>query len=241
MRAEDIYYKKSPDTIIACCNTHGIIPVFGAISENGIYDDYFIHHKLPEDMNMIKITATALGVANISTLDNLNEINDTLKRFSKNLRRKPLMETARKIRNEIQRITKKNAAGIINMKLGNINNEDRQHYDGYRHYADNMFLLEEIKGGEVYIDKEFVKFTETEITELGSNEEYINKLLLMEKDSVDFFEIFDGEMANVSQCTFIQCLESMGIRNILFVDLSCSITTANARTNRKLKRRLCNA
>lgn len=91
------------------------------------------------------------------------------------------------------------------------------------------------------MDKEFVQFTEGEMAEFGSNTKYINKLIMMEKEAVDFFEMIRDSgfgMTHISQSSFIQWLESMEIVNVIMVDLTCSITTADARTNRKLRRRL---
>jgi hypothetical protein len=230
-----------PDTIIVSCNTHGIMPIFDVIDDNGIQDQCLLEYKLPDHMNLIKITATDIGVANISTLENLNEINATLERRAKNLckKKKPLMQMAKEIRNEIFKINKKNESGI--QLSPNMDSEDQKHYKAYYHYADNMFRIEETRGGEIYMDKEFVQFTEGEMAEFGSNTKYINKLIMMEKEAVDFFEMIRDSgfgMTHISQSSFIQWLESMEIVNVIMVDLTCSITTADARTNRKLRRRL---
>jgi len=242
MKLEDIFYKQSTGTVIACSNTHGIIPVVNARSDNGICDDYFIQHRLPEHMNIIKITATVLGVANISTLENLNEINDAIKRYSKKINKKngkPLIEIAKQIRDEIRTINKKHAGKIINVG-DDLTDEDKLHYDAYRHYMDDMFRIEVIRGGDLYNEKKFIQFTENEQFDFGAaDNKYVNKILLMEKGVVNFFEIYGyGDMTKVSQSSFFQWLEEYNINSAIFVDLSCSVTTADSRTNRKLKRRL---
>ena len=121
-----------------------------------------------------------------------------------------------------------------------------------------MFRLLEIYDKESYIDKIFIKFTADELQQHfnihrqnndadddddddDDDNDFINKIILSNMENSDVFSLLEAigyPIDEIKHSELLEYLYGMGIENIIFVDLSCSLTDVDKRTLRKVKRRL---
>ena len=80
-------------------------------------------------------------------------------------------------------------------------------------------------------DKLFIKFSEGELINPDNfPEHYFNKIILYNLDEFNLFNMLESVGINVEQITMEQLMEflvSLGVQNLIVVDLSCSVFNGN--------------
>jgi hypothetical protein len=247
--------KMRSDVVVAVCNTHGMFPVVTVNNNDGTIDHCILEQRIPDNMQLIHITATVLGVPNVSNLEILKRINRLVynksNAFYASKNKMTPRQMAEIIRTEICEINKENIKEINRLYHNSLKHpikesETLKYYQNYSHYSDNMFHLNVLNEGNAYADKKYIQFTPDELAEMRIvNNAYMNKILIFENKPIDVFGAFDayGMSDNhMSLSDFLQFVEGLDSderkkKTVIFVDLSCSVTQMDDRTNRKLKRR----
>ena len=161
-----------PKTTIVIANTHGLIHITTQkfiLGPNDIVEDHKVICKpLLDNMRLIKINATLFGTPNISTLENLNKINQAIQEIAQDdsissiTEEKDLLIIAKKIKKKIMEINKQNKNEVLKLAQKLSPEENGNYFQNYAHYSYKMFRLLEIYDKESYIDKIFIKFTADE-------------------------------------------------------------------------------
>ena len=240
-----------PKTVFATSITHGIIPITNSAITT---DPEFIYKTLPKHMNLIRINVTELGVSNISTLENTVNINDAIcKKIHANIANQTtnLLRTAVSIKNVIKRTNRENKQGIIQASGDAIYEEKQSLFADYLHSADNMYKIEQIRGGDSYIEKIFTKFTEEELEIARKNDinengfetdasDCFNRINIVNMEGMDVFAMFENMgylLVELQFSDFIEFMNGLGVENVVLIDMSCNnIDTKDPRTMRRLRR-----
>jgi hypothetical protein len=216
-----------PKTLVIGINMHGELH----LKEDGS------PHKdtVPENMYISVINAVAPGVPNISTFEKSEELAekvykrikrrknwnkltktqiDNLSEGIKDLLVKTNKEQSKDIIKEHQRLYSKNQVNMVFQKFSN-------NYD-------HSFKITTYDSGNKMPDKLYLKFGEGEALNPDSIEEkYFNTIVLYNLEGEpDIFEILQSVGMDIDQITTFQLIEfltSLGVENLIIVDLSCYV------------------
>jgi hypothetical protein len=114
-----------------------------------------------------------------------------------------------------------------------------------------MYKIEQIHGGDSYIEKIFTKFTEEELEIARKNDinengfetdasHCFNRINIVNMDGIDVFAMFEKMgylLVELQFSDFIEFMNGLGVENVVFIDMSCNnIDIKDARTMRRLRR-----
>ena len=233
-----------PETMILVSNTHGLVPI---VSKTSI-DSSLKYIKLPSDVTITKVDVVALGVPNISTLENTNKVNDAiLKYYERFLKDKlenlePII-VAKRLQKIIKKANHQNQKDIAELVLSKKYTDEITRFLPYFHHTDKMYHIEEIQGGKCYIEKIFTRFTQEELEhfDVTEDDQYINRINILNMDNMDIFMMLEQLGYVVDELTRTQIIEflvGLGAKNVVFLDLACSITDSSERTTRRFRRNI---
>lgn len=216
-----------PKTIVIGINMHGELH----LKEDGTPNKYII----PNKFRVTVINAVAPGIPNISTLEKSEELAenvykrikrrknwnkltksqiDSLSESIKNLLVDTNKEESKEIIKEHERLYSKN---IVNKK-----------FEKFANYYDHSFRITTYNSGQKIPDKLYLKFGEGEVLNPNNIDEiYFNKVVLYNLEGEpDIFEILQSVGMDIDQITtsqLIEFLSSLGVENLIIVDLSCYV------------------
>jgi len=224
-----------PETLIIGINMHGEIP----LDNNG---DPF-QMTIPENMFIIKIDSVTFGVANVSTLDIYEKISENVSNYIETEYKETndILETANHIKNIS---VETNIENIENIKK-NYNKHNKPVLANYVYHYNKSFTINKYYPNSTLINKNFKLFTKEEEDKYEIDIEsifFFNKIIIYNMDNADVFSLIREYMdPTIEQITLFQLIElftQMGAKNIIFLDLSCSIFTPidnTSLTNREIR------
>ena len=237
-----------PETMILVSNTHGLVPIVSKNNKTSI-DASLKYMKLPTDVTLTKLDVVALGVPNISTLENTNKVNDAILKYYERFLKDKLenlepINIAKRLRKIIKMANQQNQTDIEELVLSKKYRDEITRFLPYFHHTDKMYHIEEIQGGNNYSEKIFTRFTQEELDHFDVTEkddQYINRINILNMDNMDIFMMLEQLGYVVDELTRTQIIEflvGLGVKNIVSLDLACSITDSNERTTRRIRRNI---
>lgn len=229
-------------TVIIIATTHGYVPLEQG-SSNKPKTPKYKTTTLTEDINIYKIDAVPLGIANVSVPSVTQDICQKIQQLTENtyLLTEPqlLVQLVKDILQESNtELTKQVLSDVQEFKDTNAISDKVVKYAAN---LDKRFAANEVSVGEDYIDKVFYLMDQVEICAIMENFEdesdeisdCINKLLLVNADNLDIFDVLQNVLCDTELTTmnmsniidfvvgFTQC------KNIVFVDLTCNVFKNN--------------
>lgn len=202
------------ETVIVCCNTHG-----------KIYSEFV--ETVPENMSLCRINAVAFGVPNIQTIRGLNRLNQISKKHIKGFTGESFSEFISSLAVSLKIESDKEYVRLC---------RDRHTIDQsekFIHYGDQRFCS---FGTKQYMNKVYFTF------EKGCHKrKYFNKLMLYKTDGseIDILEVLKtmGHKLNeIKLSELMELLSGIGYKNIVLVDLTCSTSDIDERSQRIIRR-----
>ena len=202
------------ETVIVCCNTHG-----------KIYSDFV--ETVPENMSLCRINAVAFGVPNIQTIHMLNRLNQISKKHIRGFIEEPLSQFVSILSGVLLKESNKEYATLYR------NRHSIDESEKFIHYGDQRFCS---SGTRKYMNKVYSLF------EKGCHKRrYFNKLMLYRTDGseIDILEVLKtmGHKLNeIKLSELMELLSGIGYKNIVLVDLTCSTSDIDERSQRIIRR-----
>ena len=226
------------ETVIIIATTHGYVPLEQG-SSNKQKTPKYKTTTLTEDINIYKIDAVPLGIANVSVPSVTHDICQKIQQLTENV---SLLTEPRLLVQLVKDILQESNAELTKQVLSDVQEfkDTNAISDKVVKYAANLdkrFVENEVSVGEDYIDKVFYLMDQVEICAImedfedESNEisDCINKLLLVNADNLDIFDVLqnvlcDTELTALNMSNIIDFVVGFTqCKNIVFVDLTCNV------------------
>jgi len=195
-----------------------------------------IYTTVPENLTVYTINSVAPGVPNISTLENYENLSEQIYAKVETIEDWNTVN-AENLSEELKRLlvelNKEQSEEIIKLVQQNYSKRIKnEHHANYAYHYDKSFQIKTYYGNQNIPNKLFLKFTENEIEQIEQDDDiengYFNKIVLYNLEGQpDLFELLEAVSGNqfdridISQiCDFFT---SLGVENLIIVDLSCSI------------------
>lgn len=214
-----------PKTLVIGIYMHGILP----LDKNGEMQ----MQKVPKGLNVTTINSVAPGITNISNIEAIETIAKQLsskiktkKNYNK-LTKTQITKITENIRDLLVEENKQHAFNIIkeyhySYSKYKVNN-DFQHF-AYQY--DNSFRIKTYDTYSSIPNKLFIKFTNGEQSNPNNfHEHYFNKIILYNLQELDLFEMLETSgltIEHISMENLMEYFVSLGVQNLIIVDLSCS-------------------
>lgn len=235
-----------PETLVIGIHLHGEIH----LNKNG----YPNKEKIPDGMRLNIINAVAPGVSNISTLQvnetmaqnistiidsyNINKLTKYKTNILCNILKNMLVET-----NKIQSTNIiKEYQDLYNKNIINPTFQDFVHQYG------NSFKINSYETNEFIYDKIFIKFSDGQIINPHNYpENYVNNIVLYnlegKPDLFDILQMCGLEVTHITIGQIMEFLVNLGVKNLVIIDLSCSVFKGDSeflskRNIRQLRRQM---
>jgi len=211
---------KIPETLVVGINTHGEIPVDSTTNKplQFRFDD--------ADINIYKLSASAPGVSNISTIEPFESMNQKISECVQD------MDQISSKMAKIKKICRSNNRENLENMMRDPKIRSDAKFREYMHQYDNAFQWQHIATDCVIDNKTYIKFTEEEIRELdieSKEPEYFNRIVFYNMDNIDLFtlieSVMDTKIETLTLKDLIDFIINLGkdkVKTIIFVDLSCS-------------------
>ena len=211
-----------PETLIVGINTHGEIP----LDNNGNP----FQMTIPENMCIIKIDSVTPGVKNASTLNIYEKISENVSNYIETEYNET--DDISKTANDITNIAvQTNTENIENIKK-DYNKYNNQDLANYVYHYNKSFKINKYYPNSTLINKNFTLFTKEEEDKYEIDIEsifFFNKIIIYNMDNTNVFtlirEFMDPNIEQITLFELIELLTQMGAKNIIFLDLSCSVFT----------------
>lgn len=214
-------------TIIIGINMHGEIP----LDINGTP----IQAIVPEGMYISVISATVCGVPNISTLDNYENIAEGVSEQTKmitnwnTMSKREINDISQSIKNILIATNNEESSNIIK-DYQSLYKKGKQNTDMARfsHHYDKAFNISTFDSESNIPNKLYLKFQEGEVQDVNNIEPYyFNKIVIYNLDGEpDIFELLQSMGMNIDEISTLDMLtflRSLGVENLIIVDLSCNV------------------
>lgn len=219
-----------PKTLIIGVFLHG---------ELHLTDDGELNNDIvPEGICVNVINAVAPGVPNISTLEDYENIATQISRVIK--RRKNYDKLTNYQTNKLSEDLRDMLVRENGDQANDIIKEHQHLYykrkvrpelEKFVHQYGNSFKIKTYLANDNIPNKLFTKFSEGEVINPDKiPEKYFNKIVLYNLEESDLFTMLVSAGLDIDQITLGQMLEflvSLGVQNLIIVDLSCSIIKGN--------------
>jgi hypothetical protein len=203
---------------------------------------------IPDNMSIHIVNAVAPGVPNISTIEIYEEMSEetnkmvnTIKEWDK-LTNKELIGLTSQIRDSLVQTNKEQSEDIIrcHQQMYRTNNV-LDNFQKFAHNYDNSFRITSYNSGDFIPDKLFLKFSEGELINPNNfPENHFNKMVMYNvENQPDLFDILKEVGLNIEEITLSQLMEflnGIGTKNIILVDLSCSVFKSESLTDYDIRR-----
>ena len=223
----------TPKTLIIGIYMHGILP----LDKNGEMQ----MQKVPKGLRITTINSVAPGITNISNIETIETIAKQLsskvktkKNYNK-LTKTQITNLTENIRDSLVNENKQHAFNIIKEYQHQYQyqyqykvNTDFQHF-AYQY--DNSFKIKTYESYDNIPDKLFIKFTNGEHSNPNNfPEHYFNKIILYNLHELNLFEMLKTcglTIEHISMEYLMEYFVSLGVQNLIIVDLSCSTFNAD--------------
>ncbi len=216
-----------PKTVVVGINMHGELH----LTENGSLKKDVV----PNNFRVTVINAVAPGVPNISTFQKSEEMAEKV--YNRVKRRKnwdkltktQIHDLAESIKDLLVKTNKQQSKDIIkeHQRLYSKNQVNKP-FQTFSHQYGNAFKITSYEPGDKIPDKLYLKFQEGEALNPDNIEEkYFNTVILYNLEGEpDVFEMLKSVGMDIEEITTAQLIEflsSLGVENLIIVDLSCSV------------------
>ena len=216
-----------PKTIVIGINMHGELH----LKEDGTPNKEIIPNKFRATV----INAVAPGIPNISTLEKSEELAEKIyKRIKRRknwnkLTKSQIDSLSEMIKHLLVDTNKEESKEIIkeHQRLYSKHTVNKK-FEQFANYYDHSFRITTYDSGQKIPDKLYLKFGEGEVLNPNNIDEiYFNKVVLYNLEGEpDIFEILQSVGMDIDQITtsqLIEFLSSLGVENLIIVDLSCYV------------------
>ena len=202
-----------------------------------------IYGTVPENLTVYTINSVAPGVPNISTLKNYENLSEQINEKVQTIEDLDTVnaeDLTEELKDLLVELNKDQSQEIIKLAQQNYSKGIKnEHQANYAHHYNKSFQINTYYSNENIPNKLFLKFTESEISKIDQDgiedgienrieDGYFNKIVLYnlagQHDLFKLLEVVSDiklDRINISQmCDFFT---SLGIENLIIVDLSCSI------------------
>jgi len=220
-----------PKTVIIGINMHGEIP----LKEN----NNFLKGIVPENMRVTIINAVVPGVPNISTLENYENLAETVSKnissSEKNwdsITSSQIDELSENIKSLLIEENKGQSKEILkhHLRLNSKKTTD-VNFQRYTHSYNSAFKITTYNENGAIPDKLYYKFGDGEVLNPDNiTEQYFNQIVIYNlQGEPDVFELLKTVGMEIEEITTLQLIEffqSLGVEKMIIVDLSCSSFTS---------------
>lgn len=219
-----------PETLIVLISTHGEIETYSSGPDIN-------QMKFPIDM--YKLNATTYGVPFLCNEANFEILCSKIQDFVNNECEQTPYDIIARLKDICLETNRENTEDI--QKEYNPYKQDNM--QAYAHYSDLMFRITTTKPGQEYVDKYYTLFNDSEMEEQELNDScYINQIRLLNFNEVDVFYLLKYSGFPTNEIKLSQLIDflynMMHMKQLLVVDLTCSITKDDKRTERRIRREL---
>jgi hypothetical protein len=221
-----------PKTLVIGIYLHGVLP----LNENGEIQK----EKVPDGLCVTTINSVAPGISNISTIEDMENIATKLsiriktrKNYDKltNLQIKNLSEN---LRNLLVNINKDQSYDIIKVYHRQYSKTQvKSSFQKFTYQYDNSFRIKTYDSFDSIPNKLFNKFSDGElINPKNFPEHYFNKIILYNLDEFNLFEMLESvglDVEEISMEHLMVFLVRLGVKNLIIIDLSCSVFNGDAK------------
>jgi len=211
-----------PETVVIAVTSHGLIK----------YDDVTkntITFNVPSGMKIIKLSAVAPGVCNLTEPENLHETIDYIvKKINKPVEFDRLLRDPISYLEELILIIKSNEEDTIRETINDKTPDfDIKLRDDYVHHRNKSYTIVEYNTNDPIINKDYVRNNRTELNR-GPWDFQISVINASEVGKPDLFnEITQRRTYSDADTTItleqiINFLKDKGVKQIILIDLSCS-------------------
>lgn len=239
-----------PKKIILGCNLHGEI-----ILKNKEFE------VKPLDINLlIQLNAVTCGVANISTLENYDNISKDIDKYitsnplnwDEDIEQTEILNYVKNIKEILSESDRENFISIQKEYRRQKKDKDssQQNYmKDYIHTSDKSYKITTFTQGQNISNKLFYKFSEEELDliktdDIDLEDVLFNKLFIYNTENKqDVFELLASlgfEYNEISLFNLLDLFKELGVENIIIIDLSCEVFKDNNKLSDREKRNLRN-
>ena len=194
-----------PKTLVIGIYLHGVLP----LNENGEIQT----EKVPDGLCVTTINSVAPGISNISTIEDMENIATKLSISIK----------TRKNYDKLTNLQIKNLSENLRTLLVNTNKDQSSDIIKvyHRQYSNSIpnKLFNKFSDGELINPKNFP-------------EHYFNKIILYNLDEFNLFEMLESvglDVEEISMEHLMVFLVRLGVKNLIIIDLSCSVFNGDAK------------
>ena len=221
-----------PKTLVIGIYLHGVLP----LNENGEIQT----EKVPDGLCVTTINSVAPGISNISTIEDMENIATkisisikTRKNYDKltNLQIKILSENLRTL---LVNSNEDQSSDIIKVYHRQYSKTQvKSSFQKFTYQYDNSFRIKTYDSFDSIPNKLFNKFSDGEpINPKNFPEHYFNKIILYNLDEFNLFEMLESvglDVEEISMEHLMAFLVRLGVKNLIIIDLSCSVFNGDAK------------
>jgi hypothetical protein len=211
-----------PETVLLAVTSHGLTK----------YNDdskQVITFNVPPDMKIIKLSAVAPGVCNLTEPESLDKtIERIVKKINKPVEFNKLLRDPVSYLEELIVLIKTNEEDTINETINDKSPDfDRKIRDDYFHHRNKSYTIMEYNQNDPIINKDFVRNNRTELNR-GAWDFQISALNASEVGKPDLFNEITQRRTYADADTtitleqIVDFLKGKGVHQIIIIDLSCS-------------------
>ena len=189
---------------------------------------------VPNNFRINVVNAVAPGVTNIISVETIEKISEKISNKIKHIKNwdkltKKFDKLSEGIQDLLVRTNKKQAEeNVKEHQRLYAKNKVHLSYQEFANSCEHTFKITSYESGDTIPDKLYLKFEEEKILNPDNIEEnYFNKITLYNLEGEpDVFEMMKSVGLDIDQITTAQLIEflsSLGVENLIIVDLSCSV------------------
>jgi len=211
-----------PETVLLAVTSHGVTKYNNDTKS-------VIRFNVPSDMKIIKLSAVAPGVCNLTESENLDKtIEDIVKKINKPIEFNKLLRDPVRYLEEITVLIKSNEEDTITETINDKNLDfDIKIRDDYVHHRNKSYTIVEYNSNDQIINKEFIRNNRNELNR-GAWDFQISALNASEVGKPDLFnEITQRRTYRDTDTTItleqiVNFLKGKEVKQIIIIDLSCA-------------------
>ena len=211
-----------PETVLLAVTSHGLTKCDDISKKVKTFN-------VPSDMRIIKLSAVAPGVCNLTEPENLDKtIEPIVKKINKPDEFNKLLRDPINYLEEIADFIKNKEADTIKETINDKDPDfDRKIRDDYIHHRNKGYTIREYNPNNPMINKDFVRNNRTELNR-GAWDFRISALNASEVGKPDLFNEITQRRTYADTDTTITLeeivifLKSKGVQQIIIIDLSCA-------------------
>jgi len=214
-----------PKTMVVGINMHGELH----LKQDGSLRKDIV----PNNFRINVVNAVAPGVTNIISVETIEKISEKISNKIKHIKnwdklKKKFNKLSEGIQDLLVRTNKKQAEeNVKEHQRLYAKNKVHLSYQEFANCCDHLFKITSYESGDTIPDKLYLKFEGEALKPDNIKEKYFNTITLYNLEGEpDVFEMMKSVGLDIDQITtgqLIELLYSLGVENLIIVDLSCSI------------------